>query len=197
MELLRFLLLLVSLAFAPLAQAKLYRVKFDLATETHADLYAKLNTTLRSTNSPHYIPPDVQGKVVLGPRREEFTSRPRAWLMVDVKFEQAKTTLAIAIDDLCLLGFMNSAGDCGRWKQVSFIPPDQTEYVVFWGKLSRLLLKWAQNGYSSWYGYDGVNQEMAKLAAQRIRVNDRPDALRLVDFLLRPTPCAPGGPLNC
>jgi len=31
--------------------------------------------------------------------------------MVDVKFEQAKTTLAIAIDDLNLLGFMNSAGD--------------------------------------------------------------------------------------
>ena len=115
MEPLRFLLL-VSLAFAPLAQAapptaKLYRVRFDLATETHDDLYAKLNTTLRSTNSPQYIPPDVQGKVVLGPRREEFQSRPRAWLMVDVKFEQAKTTLAIAIDDLYLLGFMNSAGD--------------------------------------------------------------------------------------
>lgn len=73
-------------------------------------------------------------------------------------------------------------------------PPDQTEYVVFLGKLSRLLLKWAQNGYSSWYGYDGVNQKMAKLAAQRIRVNDGPDALRLVDFLLRPTPCAPAAP---
>jgi len=38
----------------------------------------------------------------------------------------------------------------GRWEQVSFITRDQTEYVVFWGKLSRLLLKWAQNGYSSW-----------------------------------------------
>jgi len=37
-----------------------------------------------------------------------------------------------------------------RWEQLSFITPDQTEYVVFWGKLSRLLLKWAQNGYSSW-----------------------------------------------
>lgn len=92
-EVLRYLLL-VSQAAPP--TTKLYRVKFDLATETHDDLYA----TLRSTNSPQYIPPDVPGKVVLGPRREEFTSRPRAW-----------PTLAIAIDDLYLLGFMNSAGD--------------------------------------------------------------------------------------
>ncbi|CAL4952288.1 unnamed protein product [Urochloa decumbens] len=120
MELLR-ILLLVSLAFAPLAQAapaaptpattKVYRVIFDLATDTYGSLYAKLNATLQGTNSPRYIPPDVRGKVVLAPRRDDFTSRPRAWLMVDVKIGQAHTILAIALDDLYLLGFRNSAGD--------------------------------------------------------------------------------------
>ena len=43
-------------------------------------------------------------------------------------------------------------------------------------------------------GYDRVNKSIAELAAQEIGVNDGPDALRLVDFLLRPTPCAPDGP---
>lgn len=67
---------------------------------------------LRQPSNPEYVPPNVQGRYVLGPRRPEFRGTPLGWIMVHVTgaATEDKTTLAIANDDLYLLGFRNSTG---------------------------------------------------------------------------------------
>lgn len=83
---------------------------FDLSTQTYGDLWAKLRRQLRQPSVPEYEPASVKGRYVLGPRRPEFHGTPLGWIMVHVTGEaqEDKTTLAIANDDLYLLGFRNS-----------------------------------------------------------------------------------------
>ncbi|KAF8708644.1 hypothetical protein HU200_030024 [Digitaria exilis] len=113
MDLLLFVLLLVSVVLAPMAKASAPedRIDFDLATEMHDDLYRKLDTYLRQTSNPPYEPREVEGRAVLAGRRPNMYDEPPRWIMVHVRFGEAETTLAIAQDDLYLIGFNNSAGN--------------------------------------------------------------------------------------
>lgn len=63
-------------------------------------------------SNPPYVPTNVYGRFVLGPWRRQFRGPPLGWIMVDVTGQapEDKTTLAIADDDLYLLGFKNSTG---------------------------------------------------------------------------------------
>lgn len=102
---------LIPLAFASLAQAAVpsVRVDFNLATETHSNLYGRLKGLLQRPSSPPFDPTNVLGRYVLGPRRSDFHGVPLGWIMVHIVGESPdeKTTLAIANDDLYLLGFAN------------------------------------------------------------------------------------------
>lgn len=100
---------LVAQAQAAPSSVHLY---FDLSTQTYDDLWTKLRRQLRQPSNPEYVPPNVQGRYVLGPRRPEFRGTPLGWIMVHVTgaATEDKTTLAIANDDLYLLGFRNSTG---------------------------------------------------------------------------------------
>lgn len=107
--------LLVSFALAPMALGQplppSYPIEFNLSTETYNDLYLKLRKLLSRTSHPPYVPTDIYGRYVLAKPRDKFYGTPAHWIMVDVKTGQTETTLAIAHDDLYLLGFKNSAGD--------------------------------------------------------------------------------------
>uniref|UniRef100_A0A0E0JVI9 rRNA N-glycosylase n=1 Tax=Oryza punctata TaxID=4537 RepID=A0A0E0JVI9_ORYPU len=86
-------------------------ISFNLVTQTHDDFYRQLRRLLARTSSPPYDPADVMGRNVLGRRRPQFTSVPWRWVMVDVVAPmEMKTTLAIADDDLYILGFANRTG---------------------------------------------------------------------------------------
>ncbi|KAF8719441.1 hypothetical protein HU200_024158 [Digitaria exilis] len=102
---------LIPLAFASLAQAAVpsVRVDFNLATETHSNLYGRLKGLLKRPSSPPFDPTNVLGRYVLGPRRSDFHGVPLGWIMVHIVggSPDEKTTLAIANDDLYLLGFAN------------------------------------------------------------------------------------------
>lgn len=246
---------------------------FDLSTQTYDDLWTRLRSQLRQPSNPEYVPADVYGRYVLGPRRPDFHGAPLGWIMVRVTTGQAseETTLAIANDDLYPLGFKNSAGkwyilrditdglpgairmpfsesyyeligghmnlptvplgkqsaveavkvlascDCDQhfdetteaqvkqamvrfivmiseaarfsairatfsssekyWKQQTFITEDQAARVVYWGKISTLLVKWRRN-----FKWDGTTAN----DVASVGVKSPQDALRTVDFLLRP-----------
>ncbi|KAF8757386.1 hypothetical protein HU200_010903 [Digitaria exilis] len=217
---------------------------------------------------------------------------PPRWIMVHVRFGEAETTLAIAQDDLYLIGFNNSAGNwfklqakedgqgfaglpgsavlpikenyadlLGRaddavdahmylstvplgnlsaiqavktlagynldkpndelaaalvrfvvmiseamrfsairekisgeqWKQETFITQREASYVIYWGNLTHLLVRWKQKGY--WGGKGSKERwltNFAKLIREQIGVNDQTDALAIVDFLIRPKPTTRG-----
>lgn len=112
------LLVLVSLAVVafttPMAQAAAVpcsHVHFDLATETYADFHTKLNATLHNASYPRHVPSDVYGRAVLAERRAGFRAAPRRWVMAHLRVgREAATTLAVAPDDLYIIGFMNGAG---------------------------------------------------------------------------------------
>ncbi|RLN29488.1 hypothetical protein C2845_PM05G30120 [Panicum miliaceum] len=102
--------------FAAAAQATVppsVHVSFNLATDTYDDMYQRVQAVLKRPSRVPYHPSDVKGRHVLGPRRPEFYGAPNRWIKVDVVGEAPadKTTLAIADDDLYLLGFSNASGD--------------------------------------------------------------------------------------
>src|SRR5688572_26677151 len=106
---------LLACCFAPcyqLAQAAppIHHIHFDLKTETFNQLYNKLRHLLERTSTPPYDPKEVRGKVFLGQQRRNFQGEPPGWIYihVDGEAQQDKVTLAIAIDDLYLLGFRNA-----------------------------------------------------------------------------------------
>jgi hypothetical protein len=112
------LLFLVCVAafFAATAQATVppsVHVSFNLATDTHDDLYKRVQAVLRRPSKVPYDPSDVKESHVLGPLRPNFYQAPEQWIKVDVVGEAPadRTTLAIAVDDLYLLGFSNASGD--------------------------------------------------------------------------------------
>lgn len=72
-------------------------------------MYSKLRQ-LERPSTPTYDPTKVVGKFVLGKQRHDFHGEPPGWIYihVDGKAQQDKVTLAIAIDDLYLIGFRNA-----------------------------------------------------------------------------------------
>ncbi|KAF8703718.1 hypothetical protein HU200_031802 [Digitaria exilis] len=66
----------------------------------------------------------------------------------------------------------------GRWEETTLITRDQADYVVHWGQLSTLLVRWKKSP-GKWSG------PIAD-AVKSIKVNGATDAWNLIDFLLRP-----------
>lgn len=282
MDLLLLRLLLVLIFAQQAAQVPEDRIDFDLLSETHLDLYNK--------STPPYDPSDVQGRFILGERRPTFYSEPLRWIMLHVRIgQEAETTLALAHDDLYLLGFNNSAGNwyklegkrgefqglpgstilpikenygdllghlgepgahkylstvplgkqsameavrklagynlpggmitendvrqamvrfvvmvceamrftairekfSGRWEEETRIGEKEASYVVYWGPLSYMLVKWARGR-----GWQGEN---VRTLRRVIQVGGPSDALAIIDFLSRPRPpvdAPPPLPLN-
>lgn len=69
----------------------------------------------------------------------------------------------------------------GRWDEKTFITKKVAEYIVYWGKLSRLLIKWQQSVYRPWGG-----TEDADAVATVLGIKNANDAWLVLDFLLLP-----------
>uniref|UniRef100_A0A0D3F0Q0 rRNA N-glycosylase n=1 Tax=Oryza barthii TaxID=65489 RepID=A0A0D3F0Q0_9ORYZ len=112
-------------------------ITFNLVTQTHHDFYRELRGMLARTSSPPYDPTDVMGRNVLGRRRPEFISVPWRWVMVDVvaprdagSHVEMRTTLAIADDDLYILGFANRTGHWHVMKDFGGLPEPLTKLTI-------------------------------------------------------------------
>jgi len=72
-----------------------------------------------ANRNPPYNPPSVNQIPVTGPRRRGFYDPPPEWIYIHIKVGEApeeQVTLAMAIDDLYIIGFCN--GD-NVWHQFS------------------------------------------------------------------------------
>jgi hypothetical protein len=65
-----------------------------------------------------------------------------------------------------------------RWVKETYLTKQQTKYVVMWGSLSRLLVEWKRSNNIEW---PRQNKKLVDIG-----VKGAPDALNLLDFLLRP-----------
>uniref|UniRef100_A0A0D9VDK0 Glycosyltransferase N-terminal domain-containing protein n=1 Tax=Leersia perrieri TaxID=77586 RepID=A0A0D9VDK0_9ORYZ len=65
----------------------------------------------------------------------------------------------------------------GRWEEESFIYPGHAEYVVYWGQLSYVLLRWQQSHFQHWPDPGSIVGQSLK----DIDVNNPNDALQ-IDF---------------
>jgi hypothetical protein len=107
-----FIFLLACFCTHSLAQAvtPIHHIYFDLKTQTYQHVYSKLKELLERPSTPKYNPTKVIGKFVLGQQRRDFHGEPPRWIYIHIEgvAKEDKVTLAIAIDDLYLLGFSNA-----------------------------------------------------------------------------------------
>ncbi|OEL37911.1 hypothetical protein BAE44_0001070 [Dichanthelium oligosanthes] len=141
-----------ALSFAALrGQAVSFdHVHFNLLTESYEQFYGRLEEVLQRPSHPPYNPTNIYRRYVLGPRRSTFNSRPLAWILVHLTAgtEPAdRATLALANDDLYMLGFANGTG---QW------------YIVeeFSGLPNNITLPFAENYYSI---IDGGHENLWKV----------------------------------
>ncbi|KAK3146422.1 hypothetical protein QOZ80_3BG0265850 [Eleusine coracana subsp. coracana] len=92
--------------------------------------------------------------------------------------KQAMTRFAIMISEAMRFTVIRNTFS-GRWEEKTFITVDMAKYVVHWGKLSRLLVKWKRSPYKPWNDKDAE-------AVALVGINNANDAWLIIDFLLRP-----------
>ncbi|TVU33924.1 hypothetical protein EJB05_15740, partial [Eragrostis curvula] len=81
-----------------------------------------------------------------------------------------------------------------RWKQEAHITEEEASYVIYWAALSRLLITWNRsNCWGDPSHPDGWMEMQAQEVRHGIGVNGATDALRIVDFLIRPRPANTSG----
>jgi hypothetical protein len=94
--------------FAP--PPPIHHMYVDITTQTYNSLYIEFANLLKIPIEPVYDPQEVMQRYVLGPRRFDFYDEPPEWIYIHVVGEeQDRVTLAIAIDDLYLIGFSNAS----------------------------------------------------------------------------------------
>ncbi|XP_066351647.1 ribosome-inactivating protein 3-like [Miscanthus floridulus] len=105
----------------PAGGPPIHHVYWDIRTETFQVLRTKLMRLVLdyANRNPPYNPPSVNQIPVTGPRRRGFYDPPPEWIYIHIKVGEApeeQVTLAMAIDDLYIIGFCN--GD-NVWYQFS------------------------------------------------------------------------------
>ncbi|KAL6656524.1 hypothetical protein ACP70R_007350 [Stipagrostis hirtigluma subsp. patula] len=96
----------------------------------------------------------------------------------DEQLKQAVARLAVMVSEAMRFRVIREEFS-GWWEEETFITEEEASYVVCWGRLSMLLVKWQQSD-GLWSG------PVADDVASEIKIRTGFQALRLVDFLLRP-----------
>ena len=95
----------------PPGGAPIYHIYFDIRSKTFDELRLEILAVLLTFSSTlPYNPPQVGQIYVLGPQRLNFLDEPPAWIYIHVivgEEKEDKVTLAMAIDDLYIMGFSN------------------------------------------------------------------------------------------
>ncbi|KAG2578287.1 hypothetical protein PVAP13_6NG223100 [Panicum virgatum] len=72
-----------------------------------------------------------------------------------------------------------------RWERRTHISAIHATWVIYWGKMSTLLVAWERSGRQTWGAPPFENH--ATTVRQKIHVGNPADALVKLDFILRPT----------
>ncbi|KAL6875664.1 hypothetical protein ACP4OV_013177 [Aristida adscensionis] len=99
------------------------------------------------------------------------------------KLEQAKDAIArfvMMISEAMRFRVFRLTFSGQQWNEETHITPLQAKYVVVWGDLSTLLVRWHRSGGRTWGGSE------ADAAKAGPKINNANEAWMVVDFLLRP-----------
>jgi hypothetical protein len=84
-----------------------------------------------------------------------------------------------------------------NWEKETFMTQTQADSVVDWGSLSKLIIRWEltrklpRGTGAKWGAPRGTYKELADKVRSNSKVNGAADALRILDFLIRPKEIIP------
>jgi hypothetical protein len=95
-----------------------------------------------------------------------------------LQLEQAMLKFMIMVSEATRFKVIREEFNGPRWVKETYLTKQQSKYVVVWGSLSRLLVEWKRSKNIEW---PRQNKNLVDTG-----VKGAPDALNLLDFLLRP-----------